>query len=716
MKRFITVLLFCLTNTLLFSQNNVEWADTVLSYSGLDFEMQYGVKQILGPPNVYPSSKMQAGAWLPFYEKDQADIKVGFKKAINVKQIVIAETHNPGAIQSIFLYDSLGNEYPVADFTPATINQKCRLLYVKIEETPYRVFALKLKINGADVEGLSAFDCIGVSNESKNIEVTPNISPIINPTLNTEKLSTTVNSKYREVNPILSPEGKTMYFSRTLYPGNTGGIKDREDIWFSEWDEQNQNWKEAKNVGSQLNNNGPNYISSISPNGESLTFLLGNIYKNEKKMKAGISISEFKDSLWSAPKKIEIPGIKNRAVSGHFFLSNDREIILLSINQATGEDLDVRNLYVSFNKNEKWTVPLNLGTINSDGNDGAPFLAADNKTLYYSSEGRSGYGKSDIFMTRRLDDSWTNWTEPENLGAKINSEYDDLFFSMPESGKHAYYCKEDATGNLDMYQIPLRKFYIPDSVVVKGNILISDTLDSIESLKIIYTRVSDGQIAGIAFPDSGGHYEISLEDDESYTYRIETNGLTSKEGVFDLTKKEESNEITKNRVITSVEEIKVSEINQDLSIATVGEDLVISDIDPDSLSEVIANTEVLKEKPGSSGFITQKIIINNLLFDFDKAILRSVSYQELDKALELLQANLSLKIEVIGYTDSSGPESYNLSLSKRRAKAVSTYLVSKGLSIDNILSTGYGESKPITSNATRSGRKKNRRVEILVKP
>ena len=94
-----------------------------------------------------------------------------------------------------------------------------------------------------------------------------------------------------------------------------------------------------------------------------------------------------------------------------------------------------KDIYVIFlQRDNKWTEPLNLGNdINTAHMEYSPYLAADNETLYFSSKGFSGYGGSDIYISRRLDNTWTNWTEPENLGPDINSIGDDVFFNIPDT-------------------------------------------------------------------------------------------------------------------------------------------------------------------------------------------------------------------------------------------------------------------------------------------
>ena len=99
-------------------------------------------------------------------------------------------------------------------------------------------------------------------------------------------------------------------------------------------------------------------------------------------------------------------------------------------------------MYVSFLQDDNiWSKPMNLGTtVNTASKDHCPFLASDGKTLFFSSNGFPGYGHLDIFVSKRLDDSWQNWTEPENLGALINTDGPDGFFTIPASGNYAYFC------------------------------------------------------------------------------------------------------------------------------------------------------------------------------------------------------------------------------------------------------------------------------------
>jgi OOP family OmpA-OmpF porin len=111
---------------------------------------------------------------------------------------------------------------------------------------------------------------------------------------------------------------------------------------------------------------------------------------------------------------------------------------------------------------------------------------------------------------------------------------------------------------------------------------------------------------------------------------------------------------------------------------------------------------------------TTKIVLNNVFFDFDKAELKQESYPELNRIATLMKEKGSIEVEIAGHTDATGDANYNLGLSKRRANAVAKYLISQGVAKDKIQVAFFGETKPVESNESVEGRKKNRRVEFRI--
>jgi flagellar motor protein MotB len=283
-----------------------------------------------------------------------------------------------------------------------------------------------------------------------------NISRMIELAVVAEPLDGKVNSQYIEYGPTFTKDGKRLYFSRQNHPANTGGESD-EDIWFSEFDNATQSWKEAINIGWPLNNAGPNFICGVGVDGD--TLLLGNVYGKKGKMKAGLSISIRTGDSWSFPMPITIENDYNMDHRTSFDLSTDRNALLIA--QKKTDTKGGLDLYVAFRMRDQrnpysGTESVNLGpVINSVGDETSPFLAFDNKTLYFASNGHNGYGNLDIFVSRRLDETWTNWSEPENLGPGINTAYDDAFFGFTPRGRYAYYSRGLNPSNSDLYRIDM---------------------------------------------------------------------------------------------------------------------------------------------------------------------------------------------------------------------------------------------------------------------
>ncbi len=532
MKRLLVILfpLFAFVNS---EAQIVQWATVVVDFSSELTPIQYSAQQALGKPNVLPAGGESPNAWTPDRANSKEFLKLGFANPIAIKQIAIAESYNPSAITSVYVYDEADREYLVTNLNPRAIPLKGRLLNL-FYETEYKVKAVKLVFDGAAVPEYYSIDAIAISDSDIQILSQPEIAEAVAAGVLVERLSENVNSEYKEFKPLLSPDGNTLYFSRKNHPENIGGIEDSEDIWFSEKDEKGE-WKKAQNIGEGLNNAGPNFVSAITPDGKTAILLLGNKYLDDGQMEAGVSITSNATGSWSKPIPLQIDNDYNYSEKASFYLANNRKVLLMSIEREdTHGD---RDLYVCFvKKDSTWTEPKNLGTVvNSAATESAPFLAADDKTLYFSSNGFSGYGGSDIYVTKRLDDTWTNWSEPQNMGPEINSAHEDLFFNIPSSSKYAYYSRGVSDDDTDIFQIELPLFQRPDPVVtVKGLLLDSKTGKPVVA-KITYERLSDGKELGMIESNPlTGEYQIILPLGEVYGIHAEAEGYISQSENLDL--------------------------------------------------------------------------------------------------------------------------------------------------------------------------------------
>ncbi|MBX2958299.1 MAG: PD40 domain-containing protein [Cyclobacteriaceae bacterium] len=270
-------------------------------------------------------------------------------------------------------------------------------------------------------------------------------------------LQASINSAYHEIKPTLAPCGNRLYFSRVNHPLNTGGMTDQEDIWYAAYDTLTQEWSEPIRMPGQLNTAGPNFVNNVSTSGD--TIILGNRYLKNGKMKAGLSYSVNKRGQWSQPITISIQDDYNMSKHDNRYVSLKSGVIISSVQRA--DTYGERDLYVSFWNGTSGTIPVNMGgVINTEYEESSPFLADDLKTLYFASKGHNGYGGYDIFVTRRLDDSWTNWSEPENLGPAVNSTLDDEFFSISSCGGVATFSRQVNVHNVDLYKISMDDLFL----------------------------------------------------------------------------------------------------------------------------------------------------------------------------------------------------------------------------------------------------------------
>lgn len=682
--RLLSTLFFSVFLTIASQGQVVQWANKVIEVSTELTSVQYSAQQALGKPNVLPAAGQNPNAWTPDKPKRTEFIKLGYANPIEIQQIAIAESFNPGSLYQVFTYDETGKEYLINTFNPIVVPVQGRMLNVFMEKTPYKVTAVKLVFDGKVLPDYFSIDAVAISDSGYPIIADIDLPELLSKGIVTERLDEKVNSEFSELNPLLSPDGKTLYFSRKNHPQNIGGVNDKEDIWYSELGADGK-WTLAKNMGPQFNNEQPNFINAVTsatPDGKAVVLLLGNKYMPNGKMLAGVSISNNIGGKWSPPKAVNIENDYNYNEKANYFLSNTRKSMLMSVERE--DSRGSRDLYVSFARNDSsWSEPLNLGSIvNTAGEESAPFLASDDKTLYFSSNGFSGYGGSDVYMSRRLDDTWTHWSEPENLGPDINSKLDDLFFNIPSTSDYAYYSRGVTKDNNDIFRIKMPMFLSPEPIIiVRGKLVDSKTGKPIGA-KIIYEQLPGGKEAGITYSDPvTGEYEIHLPGGYLYGFRAEAKDHLSENQSLDL------RDVKKDGTVQT----------KDITIAPIEQ--TVTTVEPINVTPIQENATIR---------------LNNIFFDFESATLRSESYPELDRIVSMMNERSAMQVEIAGHTDNIGSDDYNMRLSQRRSNAVANYLIGKGIVKERITVTYFGETKPVDTTNTKVGNRKNRRVEFKI--
>ena len=672
MNRLLLALFFSFVSFFSFGQS-VQWATKVIEFSSELTPLQYSATQALGKPNVLPAGGQNPNAWTPDKPKRSEFIKLGYATPLQIRQVAVAESYNPGSLFKVYIYDEAGGEHLVGTFNPQAIPIVARMHNVYFEKTTFKVNAVKLEFDGKALPDYFSVDAVAISDSNYPIIANIDRPELLEKGLVIEQLDKNVNSEFNDLNALLSPDGKTLYFSRQNHPENAGGVKDKEDIWYSELGPDGK-WTLAKNAGPTLNNAYPNFVNSVTsatPDGKAVILVLGNQYKEGGKMLSGVSISNNIGGKWTTPRTLQIKNDYNYSERAHYFLSNTQRVLLMSVDRE--DTKGGRDIYVSFSQNDSiWSEPLNLGEdINTAGEESTPFMALDDRTLYFSSNGYSGYGGSDIYMSKRLDDTWTKWSDPQNMGPEINSKTDDIFFNIPATSDYAYFSRAITPENFDIFRVKMPVFKNPEPIIlVKGKLIDAKTGKPIGA-KIIYERLRDGKEVGVTYSDPNtGEYQIHLPAGELYGFRAEAKDHISESQNLDLRNYKNSG--------TVIDDVKLEPI------------------------QVVAIQE------------NAKITLNNIFFDFDKSTLKPESFSELNRMVTLMNEKATLQVEIAGHTDPIGTEEYNMGLSERRARSVGKYLIEKGVEKGRITIVFFGESKLIDESNTGTGNAKNRRVEFKI--
>lgn len=672
MNRFNAILGLLFLSTLVCTSQTVQWASKILDFSTELTPMQYSAKQALGKPNILPAGGESPSAWTPDKPGRKEFLKVGFATPMVIRQVAVAESDRPSALSRVLAYDEAGHEYQLSTLTPSALPLKSRVLNIMVESTTFKVASLKLEFDGTIISGHFGIDAVAISDSSFPIIADIPMAESIAAGIQVERLDKNVNSDYQELNPLLTPDGKIMYFSRRNHPENIGGTSDHEDIWYSELDSMHR-WTLAKNL-TEINTNEPNFLNSISatPDGKSILMLVGNKVIHGKKSLAGVSISSHVGNKWTTPVHVDIKNEYNYSQFANYFLTNNRLAMLMSVQRI--DTKGDRDLYVSFMQPDStWSEPLNLGSgVNTVAEESAPFLAMDDKTMYFASKGFAGYGGSDVYMSRKLDDTWTNWSEPVNMGKTINTEFDDEYFHVTGTSAHSFYSRGVSENNADIFRVELPPELAPEFWVTVSGKLVDAKTNKPLAAKIVYERLPDGKDLGImqSEPDKG-EFEIRLPIGYNYAIHAEAKDYISESQNMDLRNYDRD---LKEKVEFRLRPIEIVKVEKD---AVVG--------------------------------------LNSIFFDFEKAVLKPESFPELDRIVDLMNTKPTMSIEVHGHTDNIGSHAHNQKLSQKRASAVKEYLLSKAINASRVTSKGFGETKPIVSNDDeKAGREFNRRVEFVI--
>lgn len=480
------------------------------------------------------------------------------------------------------------------------------------------------------------------------------------------RLSEEINHYQPTLLPVISPNGKTLYFDRKWYPENTGGIQDDDDVWFSEQIDSLQ-WTKPEYAKGQINLPTSNALLYIFPSGnEALVY--GNYNGSPS-----YGFTRLKDGYWTKPIPLKIKDFSTKSKNYSATISADRRILIMSLERE--DSFGGLDLYISFlnDTTGEYSSPKNLGNqLNTKGIEFVSFLAYDNRTLYFASSGRRAKGKLDLFLTRRLDESWLKWSEPIPLDSSINTLWDENSISLSVLGDTAYFVSsDDSTQREGIYFAVLPSSCQPLPYIIIQGTVASSRNGKVEPLAQPVEFIINNFDGDFSFRDTifNGNFRFAIPYNTQYNFFVNSPGFES----FSFS--------------TSAWHIKETFLR-----------LYNVYLKPEATNE-------LKEKNKPT-----ETLLGTIYFATDVDTLDSEARRVLAGLRDFLINNPDLKIRVVGHTDEVGTEAYNINLSLRRAKNTADLLSEiLGIARKRIQIEGKGKTQPVSQDLS-----KNRRVEIFV--
>ncbi|MCS7017559.1 MAG: OmpA family protein [Cytophagales bacterium] len=457
--------------------------------------------------------------------------------------------------------------------------------------------------------------------------------------------------------PVLSADRQQLIY--TAREG-TSALHD-ENIYISYF--QGEQWTQPKII-EELRTPFNEGTCTISADGQTMIFT---ICENKDKIIYGscdLFITHRIGERWSEPQNMG-PAVNSRHWDTQPSLSADGRTLYFVSDRPGG--IGGQDIWVTYlHESGRWTEAVNLGTpINTRGDEVAPFIHVNGKTLFFASDGHLGYGGFDLFKAEQTD---KGWSKPANLGYPINDHRNQVGLFITADSKQGYYSHEENIGN-QLISSRIYMFDLPEEVrptitsnYVKGVVRDAITKKPLAARIELILLGKDSVQQQVTSDAVNGKYLIVLNKGAEYALYVSREGYLFKSLTFNYI----------------AEEAKDVEIHIEL-------------------------------EPISKG---ASIVLNNIFFETAKWDLQPKSVTELRKLLKLLQENPQLKVEISGHTDDIGSDGANMELSRKRAQAVVNYLTQNGIDPARLIAKGYGETMPQVPNNSDANRAKNRRIEF----
>jgi outer membrane protein OmpA-like peptidoglycan-associated protein len=477
-------------------------------------------------------------------------------------------------------------------------------------------------------------------------------------------LGKNINTSFDEYWPCLTADEEMLVFTRLLPKdyNNPKAYRNRQEDLFSSTFSNNE-WQKAVSMGEPLNSPDNEGAQSISSDGKKMYFTACN--RADGLGKCDIYVCEKTATGWSVPVNLGEPistGYSEKQPS----ISSDGKTLYFVSNRPGGKgNYDL--WYSEADNNDKWSKPVNMGdSINTPYDDQSPFIHPDNRTLYFASLGWPGMGEIDIYYSRKKNNN--EWATPVNLGYPINTNTDEVGLIVNAKGDHAYFASNRVVEEgRDIYEFELYNNARPVLVsYFKGKVFDAETNKPLDAKFELIDLKSASIINQAVANKFSGEFLVCIPTDHDYALNVSKTGY-----LF----------YSDNFTISGIND-KSKPFRKDIPLQAI--------------------------KNGN------KVVLKNIFFGTGSFDLKPESTAELNKLMQFMNLNASLKIEISGHTDNVGNDIINNKLSENRAKAVADYLISKGIPTNRLIYKGYGKTQPISDNQKEEGRALNRRTEFKI--
>ncbi|MFV0344998.1 MAG: OmpA family protein [Bacteroidales bacterium] len=608
---------------------------------------------------------------ISLYEKAKTiNLKLEPEKKLAMLQEAIERS--PNYFQAVTLlaqcYDDLNDTEQQLEYSLKAYEIDSTRLYI----LPYKIAICYRKMKNFDSTEIWLKKYIAGSKPSRTrvvaqhmLDDLPNVVELYegNKGLELEQLSSNINTVNSEYWPSLSVYEDELIFTRLL----PTSFMPQEDFYVSSL--VDGEWQEAMPLQGAINTPDNEGAQCISSDGKILLYT--NCSSDAKRRSCEIYMSVRTGDQWSRPFNVGVP-VNSTAWDGQpSFSANQKELYFVSNRPGGygGKDIWKCELRGFVDGKPVWGDAVNLGsTVNTSADDISPFIHSDNQTLYFASKGWTSLGGFDIFRTSYNVEN-EEWSEAQNLGYPINTEQPEQGLFVSRDGRTAFMSSgRDEANKMDIFTFELpEKYHAIPTTYISGTVTDINTGEAL-CAKMEFFNTSNEQLFLKSHSCMGekGRFLFCLPMLGKFAFNVSRDAYLIYSSTFQLD--------------------SINDVSKPYNI-----DIQLIPIDTN-----------------------KNIVLNNIVFEVNSSELLSESSYEIDKLIEFLNDNPSIKIELSGHTDNTGSSEHNLELSRNRAKSVYNALIAKDISPDRLSYKGFGDTKPIADNDTEEGREANRRTEFKI--